>query len=433
MRPQLRKRWRWPAVAAGLVVALGVAGGAVYLATGSSANASASPTVVTAAYGTMKQTVAASGTVEPAVQADLDFPVSGQVTSVDVAVGQVVKAGQTLASLSPVGLQAAVDSAQANLDTDQARLAADQSAGASSTQLASDQAAVTAAQDNLAQADKALSDATLTSPIAGTVAAVNLSVGQEVSGGAGGGTPAAGAGGGSGNSPGGGSTNAGGGVAGGGSSGGGSSGSSTSPEILVVSIGSWVVDASVDDTQIAQIQDGDQATVLPEGATAPVYGTVASVGIVASTTSGVSTFPVTIDITGSPKGLYPGTTATVAVIVKELPNVLEIPTAALRFSAGHPAVEVEQGKLVTTRAVTVGATSGPLTQVVSGLQAGDRVVIPTPAGARTGRGSTTGGSGAGSRGFGGGGFGGGGFGGGGFGGGGLGGGGGGGIRPGAGG
>lgn len=424
MRTKLSKRGWW-SIGIAVVVLLGGAGGATYLlVSGSPAVASASPTVVTASDGTVTQTVSASGTIEPASQANLDFPVSGQVTAVDVHVGQVIKAGQTLATVSTTSLQASVDSAQATLDTDEARLTSDQNAAASSAQITSDQAAVNAAQANLSDAQKSLSEASLTSPIDGTVATVNLSVGQEVSGGGGSG----GGGGGSGGLGGGG----GGGLGGSAGASSSSSSSSSNAQVVVIGTGAWVVDASVDDTQIAQVQNGDQATIAPEGATSVVYGTVGSVGLIASTTSGVSTFPVTINITGNPAGLYAGTSANVSIIVKELQNVLVVPTRALRFSGGQVQVQVEQGSQIVTRNVTVGTTSGAETQIVSGLSAGDRVVVPTirsttgtSGTANTARGGATRGGGAGGArgGFGGGGFGGGGFGGGGFGGGGFGGGG----------
>ena len=44
--------------------------------------------------GTIQQTVASSGTIEPASQANLNFAVSGTVTAVDVKAGQTVTAGQ---------------------------------------------------------------------------------------------------------------------------------------------------------------------------------------------------------------------------------------------------------------------------------------------------------------------------------------------------
>jgi multidrug efflux pump subunit AcrA (membrane-fusion protein) len=171
----------------------------------------------------------------------------------------------------------------------------------------------------------------------------------------------------------------------------------------------------VDDTEVGELAVGDQAVITPEGASAPVYGQVASVGIMASQSSGVASFPVVIDVTGTQSGLYPGATANVSIVVKELQNVLEVPTAAIRFTNGNTSVVVDQNGNQVTRQVSLGTASGGYTQVTSGLNAGDRVVVPVVSSSGRGVNGSTGRFGRG--GFGSGGFGGGGFGGGGFGGG----------------
>src|SRR5258708_7112301 len=129
-----------------------------------------------------RQTLSSSGTIEPGQQDNLNFAVSGQVTAVNVAAGQQVTVGQALATVNSAALSATVAEAQASLSSDQARLSTDTTNAASSTQVAADQAAVTAAQNQVTNAQNALAEATLTSPITGTVASVNLTVGQQVSG-----------------------------------------------------------------------------------------------------------------------------------------------------------------------------------------------------------------------------------------------------------
>ena len=66
--------------------------------------------------GTIQQTVASSGTIEPASQANLNFAVSGTVTAVDVKAGQTVTAGQVLATVDTTALSEDVSAAQAQLD-----------------------------------------------------------------------------------------------------------------------------------------------------------------------------------------------------------------------------------------------------------------------------------------------------------------------------
>ena len=138
---------------------------------------------------------------------------------------------------------------------------------------------------------------------------------------------------------------------------------------------SYIVNTTVDDTQIGQISDGDQATITPTGSTTVSYGTVASIGLIATESSDVATFPVVVDVTGDPSGLYAGSTADVSIIVKQLNNVVEVPTAAISYSTGGQATvtQVKDGKHVTT-SVNVGQAESGETQITSGLVSGDRVL-----------------------------------------------------------
>lgn len=385
-------------MAAAVVVVVAAGGSAAWWTwgRGSDASAAAQETVASASLGSVQQTVTASGTVEPARQAALSFTVSGTVTSVPVQVGDVVTAGQTLATVDPTALQADVQTAQASLTAALASLTAQQDAGADSTQLASAQAQVASAQSKLTQAQAARAAATLTSTIGGTVAAVGYAVGDRVGGSTGGSAASASSG----------------------AAGGAGSSASSSASITVISTDAYVVDAGISSADVARVKKGLQAQITPSGSTTRVFGTVSSVGVVASsttTTGQTATFPVTIAITGTPSGLYAGATADVSIVVSQAQGVLTVPTLALRTTtAGTVVTRRVAGKDVTTP-VTLGTTYGATTQVLKGLAAGDQVVLPvTRPGGTAGTGTRTR---TGTGGFGGGGFGGGGFGGGGFGGG----------------
>jgi RND family efflux transporter MFP subunit len=371
LRQRLRlTRRRVIVIVAAVVVATG--GGVAWAATRPS-TAAAATTLASATTATLKQTVSSSGTIEPARQENLDFGVSGQVTAVNVKQGDTVTAGQALATVNSATLAANVAEAQATVSSDQARLSTDQTAGASSAQVGADQAAVTAAQNSLTNAQNALAEATLTSPISGTVASVNLTVGQQVSGG----------------STGTGSSS--------------SSSSSSSAQIVVISTGSYIVNASVDDTEVGQLRNGDQAVITANGSTQPVYGTVTSVALLASSSSTVPSYPVTIGVTGTPTGLYPGATATVAITVKQVADAIVVPAAAVHYDNGNTVVYQMSGGKQVSKQVTTGMTSGGQIQITSGLNVGDQVVVPSTqrgTGSGTGTGGTTGGTGHG--GFGGG-------------------------------
>jgi membrane fusion protein, macrolide-specific efflux system len=304
--------------------------------------------------GTIKQTVATSGTIEPSSQASLNFAVSGVVTAVDVHAGQTVTSGQVLATVGTSALQSDVDAAEAQLDSAQARLSSDESSQAAATQIDSDEAAVTSAESSLTSAETSLSDATLTSTINGTVASVSLTVGQQVSGSGGTGEGAS---------------------ASAASASDTGSGSSTG-QVVVIGTNSYLVNTTVDDTEIGEIAEGDQATITPTGSTTVDYGTVATIGLIATESSDVATFPVVIDVTGTPTGLFAGSTGDVSIIVKQLNNVVEVPTAAITYTptSGQATVtQVVDGRDVT-KDVTVGQAALGETQIVSGVTSGDKVI-----------------------------------------------------------
>ena len=393
-------RWRRRILGTIVAIALILVGGAggwwwANRGTSSAAAATVRTQLVAASLGTIKQTVAASGTIEPATQSTVSFSSAGTVTAVDVAVGDTVQKGQTLATIGDTSLANAVTLAQAGVTAAQDQV----NSATTSSAIASAKAQLASAQSTLADAQTALAGARLTSPISGTVAGVGLAVGDTVGssggGGLGGGTGASGAGA-SGTS--------------------GASGSSSSSSIVVVDTSAWVVNATVSSSSLASLKKGLQATITPSGGSTPVFGTVSSVGVVAtSSSSGAAQFPVVIDVTGSPTGLHAGTTADVAITVKQLTSVLTVPTLAVHTSTnGQTTVQVQKNGQTSSVDVTIGEVSGSLTQITKGLSEGDEVVVQT----RTLGAVPTGGPGTGGRsftGFGGaGGFGGGGFPGGGF-------------------
>jgi multidrug efflux pump subunit AcrA (membrane-fusion protein) len=392
------------AIGTGVLVWRGVGGG-------SAAAAAATTQVITVSTQTLQQTVSTSGTMAPATESDLSFAVSGTVTAVRAVVGAKVAKGAVLATVDPTDLTSAVSAAQATLDGANAQLTA--AAGGTDVQLAAAQAQVASATSKLAAAKQSLADATLTSPIAGTVAEVNVATGDVLSGSAG-----------TGSSSGSASATSGTGASGSGGGGTGSSGSSTSSssstsstaQVVVVSTSSWIVNATVGSADLASVKKGLQATITPTDTTSRIFGVVSSVGIVASTSSGAAAFPVVIAVTGSPTGLYVNGTATVSIVVKQVANALTVPTAAVSTAGGKSVVTLRSGTKDTQTPVTIGGVYGANTQILSGVKAGDQVVEKLVA--RTGGGTgtqtrqrtgTTGGEGfGGGAGGGGGGFGGGG-------------------------
>jgi multidrug efflux pump subunit AcrA (membrane-fusion protein) len=399
----LARQAKRPVVVVGVVLVL--VGGAIYFGYRSAHHTTATPTslerIATVTTGTIRQTVATSGTLEPADTEDLSFAVSGKVTAVNVKAGQTVAAGAVLATIDSAALQSQVTQAQATVASNQAKLSSDTTAGATSAQLAADQANLDAANGSLATAQASLAGASLVAPIAGTVSVVNLTVGEQLGSSGNGSVGLTGTGSNSGRT---GAPSSGTGAA---SS---SSSTSSSPEVEVISTGSFVVNLNVDDTQISRLAVGQAATVTPSTATGAIggrfranattttvpdpsastvpaaartavtaTGTVTSVGQVASSSSGVSSFPVVVTVAGSPAGFYSGATVLVAITYNQLANVVEVPTAAINQSGGQSTVTVTNNGAKSTQVITTGVASGGMTQVLTGLSPGDQVVITLPA------------------------------------------------------
>ena len=418
-----RQRRRLVALIVALIVLLLVAAGLLFwfrIRT-SSAGSTATTRTVTVGAQTIKQTVSSTGTLDPAEQSDLSFSSSGTVDSVKVTVGDSVTKGEALASIDDAALKVSLTSAKATVaDANSTLTTAEDAADgtdSSDATIAADKADLALKKSQLTQAQQALAAATLTAPFAGKVASISVSDGESVSGG-------------SSSSSGSGSSS--------GSSSGSAQSSSTTSAITIISSGTFSVDTSVSNSDVQSIKKGMQATITPTGSTDQVFGTVSSVGVVASSStgsdtsgsnsgssnsgssnSGSSTFPVTIKVTGTHPDLLPGSAVGVAITVKQLSNAITVPTSAITTSnAKTTAQKMVNGKPTPTT-IVIGQTLGSLTQVTNGLRAGDQIQISFTrqagaARAGTGTSSTGGRTGGygGAGGFGGGGFGGGGFGGG---------------------
>jgi multidrug efflux pump subunit AcrA (membrane-fusion protein) len=204
---------------------------------------------------------------------------------------------------------------------------------ASAQQLAADQAQIDAAQAELAVSQQDVAQARLTSPLAGTVAAVSLGAGHAVS-----------------------------------------AGSSTST-ITVLGSGQESVTTTVTLADIDSVKVGDPATVRVDGIDAGLTGTVSAIGILNTTTGSSTSYPVTVLLKPTSTRLYDGSGASVQIQVAATGPVLTVPSSAVRSLGNLSTVTVlSKGKPVVTR-ITTGAIGTDRTRVLSGLSAGQQVVL----------------------------------------------------------
>jgi HlyD family secretion protein len=110
-----------------------------------------------------------------------------------------------------------------------------------------------------------------------------------------------------------------------------------------------------------------------------VSGTIASVAPSGTSVSGVISYYATVNLDRSDPRLKAGQTATVNVLTDgEQPDVLSVPSSAVRTTNGVSRVTVVEGDQRRTTTIEIGAASGGRTEVVSGLREGQRVAL-TPA------------------------------------------------------
>jgi multidrug efflux pump subunit AcrA (membrane-fusion protein) len=369
-----------------------------------------------AAVETAKATLASDEASQAAAVKTAENNVKSAQATVNTAQIGTSKA-QSQAAASAQTAQASANTAQGQVKTAEASLA-QTAAGPlkadvdiAAAQVANARVAVQLAQSNL-------DAATLKAPIDGTVAAVNGAIGQQISGG--------------------------------GSSSSSSSSSttttSTSGFITLVTLDDLQVTANVNEADVGKVKTGNPVSFTVSAFPGKTFaGQVTQIQPTGTTTSNVVTYAVTSSIK-SVEGtlLYPGMTATVTVTTDERDNVVLVPNSALSFAqtasrgttgtgqsgqstgtraqagaasgsaagasqggsstgTGQTASRVmvlgADGKPVATP-VTTGLSDGTNTEVVAGLQEGQKVVTSQSGGtaatgggtAATGSGTATGGT-----------------------------------------
>ncbi len=124
--------------------------------------------------------VVASAEVRPADSVDLSFPLLGAVKTVNVEVGETVTAGQTMATLDTTIIEARIAEAEAGVVAAQTQVTYLQRVGVGNAyeQIDAAQAEVERAQAVVDQLKATLAQATLTTPISGTVIKVDVAPGE---------------------------------------------------------------------------------------------------------------------------------------------------------------------------------------------------------------------------------------------------------------
>ncbi|GIE94955.1 efflux RND transporter periplasmic adaptor subunit [Paractinoplanes rishiriensis] len=297
--------------------------------------------------GEVRKTVTATGSVASASTASASFGTGGTVTAINVRVGQAVKKGQVLAKVDPAAAQRALDAAEANRDAAADSLTRAEAAG-SDTSTAENE--VTKAQLAVNEAEAALAGTTLKAPMAGTVVAVNGTLGS--SSGAGG------------------------------NQGGGSESTETSAGFVdIADLSRMQVTASFAEADATKLKEKQVATVTWNalaGTAAPAE--VVAVDPSATTANNVVTYGVTLTLDNVPAGAKVGQTVSVSVVTGSVAGATYVNAAAITTVGDRHTVTVVANGVQETRAVEVGLVGDQATQITSGVQAGEQVVVKATTG-----------------------------------------------------
>jgi HlyD family secretion protein len=284
------------------------------------------PSIVTAAVtrGPIVKIVASTGTLQAVTSVDVGAEISGIIASLGADFNSMVTKGQTLATLDPSLLKAAVEQARANLaqasaDVDRLRAAqsvadltlgrdrtlaahemlpvADlESAETDSHTTAADVAAalakVTQAEADVKNAEVNLAKSVITSPIDGVVIARNIDVGQTVAS------------------------------------------SFNTPTLFVIAadLAKMQINANIDESDVGMIKVGQDASFRVDAFPNDTFrGVVSQVRLNAATVNNVVTYSGIIDAPNPQLKLKPGMTANLTVEIDRRDDVLRVPDAALRF------------------------------------------------------------------------------------------------------
>ncbi|WP_438013730.1 efflux RND transporter periplasmic adaptor subunit [Sorangium sp. So ce315] len=383
-----KKRYLMSGVAAAAIATFAIGGYAWYQ---TPSKAPAGPTVEIR-KGSLTETAAATGKIEPDVQVEVKSRAAGQVIEVLVKEGDSVEVGQLLVKLDPTDAErdlaaarVARDRVKADLAAAQASLAvaelerknnevsqgiAEKSAelglgpidaarsAAHSTKVASAnmtlrRAQVTAAQAQLKTAEIAVQDAEtrlkemqIYAPIAGTVLDVAVEVGTLVSSAL---------------------TNV-------------SGGSSV---MTLADLSNLRIVGAIDEAQIGRVAPGQRVEIRVDAYGDRVFqGVVDRVSPLGKETSSVVTFDVEIVVQDKDASLLrSGMSADVEIVTAEQKDVLLVPLLAVQSAGKRRFVRLANGE---ERPIKTGATDGTRMVVLEGLSEGDDVLASAPSAAAPG-------------------------------------------------
>lgn len=155
--------------------------------------------------------------------------------------------------------------------------------------------------------------------------------------------------------------------------------SATSSSILALSSG-LEVDVDILEANIGQIQVGQSVEIVAEAFPNQVYvGQVQRIAPEAIVENNVTLFQVVVELLTGAEQLRSGMTVDATFMGETLTDALMVPTVAIATQDGQLGVQMPNSEGTPDfQPVTVGITQAGKTQILQGLDAGDRVFLELP-------------------------------------------------------
>jgi len=135
------------------------------------------------------------------------------------------------------------------------------------------------------------------------------------------------------------------------------------------------IETTVAESRIGQVKVGQKVRVTTPGETETAEGTVTAIGLVADSSSGTASYPVTVSVEDPAISLPAGSQAMLAIVVATATDVVTVPTSAVTRRGDGAVVQTWDGSTVSRKTVTIGTVGAREVEITAGLDAGDRVVL----------------------------------------------------------
>lgn len=313
--------------------------------------------------GEIVSSVSASGNVIVDDDATVDPTITGTVSSLAVSVGDKVKKGQLLfliennqlgidaskAYSSYLQSKASLETAKANKNEAKNNYedANDSEEYAMKKKLEAAEISLEAAEKNVETSwssyQNSLSDASkrkVVSPIDGTVNAVNIKNGDDLSRL--------------------------------------SSNSNSSAPIIIGDLSTLKAQVEVNEVDIANVNIGQKVSLTfsaIDGLT--VTGKVEKMDSLGTLTSGVVTYNVTIGFDSLDERIKPQMSVSAAIIIGTKQDAIIVPNSAVKSQNGKSYVQILKGQTPENLNVETGLSNDTQTEIISGIKVGDSVVTQT--------------------------------------------------------